>query len=167
VPAHGIASQGGVRCWLCRQVGFRRSEELSAAVRMGPRVADPASHTASCACPVNRRDVSGMLTEILLLLLVLAVAVLMVVDLARTRSEHPHGQTERPTYGAERAATVLSRGPGAGAVSPEPAASVTVAPSSDASLSPRPEGIIPPPGSDHRTGTRSADDEGSRSRLMG
>ena len=108
-----------------------------------------------------------MLTEILLLLLVLAVAVLMVVDLARTRSEHPHGQTERPTYGAERAATVLSRGPGAGAVSPEPAASVTVAPSSDASLSPRPEGIIPPPGSDHRTGTRSADDEGSRSRLMG
>ncbi len=62
-----------------------------------------------------------MLTEILFLLLVLAVAVLMVVDLARTRSESPHGQADRPAYGAERAVIIPSRGPEAVAFTREPA----------------------------------------------
>jgi signal transduction histidine kinase len=105
-----------------------------------------------------------MLTEILLLLLVLAVAALMVVDLTRTRSESSHGHADRPAYVAERATTIPSGAPAAGALSPELAESVTTVPAPDLRLSGTPEGIGPPPGSEPRPGTGSARQDGSRIR---
>ncbi|HWT48241.1 MAG TPA: ATP-binding protein [Mycobacterium sp.] len=105
-----------------------------------------------------------MLTEILLLLLVLAVAALMVVDLTRTRSESSHGHADRPAYVPERATTVPSRAPAAGALSPELAESVTTVPAPDLRVSGTLEGIGPPPGSEPRPGTGSAHQDGSRIR---
>jgi signal transduction histidine kinase len=105
-----------------------------------------------------------MLTEILFLLLVLAVAWLMVVDLARTDSESPHGHADRPAYVAERAVTVPSRAPAAGAFSPERAESATKVPAPDLGPSREPEGISPPPGSEPRPRTVPAHQDSSRSR---
>jgi signal transduction histidine kinase len=76
-----------------------------------------------------------MLTEILFVLLVLVVAALMVVDLARTRSESLHGQT----HGAERAvAAAPSRGSAARTFSPESARSMPAVPAAAAMPSPAP-----------------------------
>jgi signal transduction histidine kinase len=79
-----------------------------------------------------------MLGEILLVLLVLVVAILMVVDLARTPGESPHGHAERPAYAPERAtaAPFLPErataapflGSGARTFSPEPPRAMPAAP---------------------------------------
>ena len=73
-----------------------------------------------------------MLTEILFLLLVLAIASLMVVDVARTHSENPHVQSDRPAYVAGQATTVPSRSPGAAAFTSEVAGSAATVPAARA-----------------------------------
>jgi signal transduction histidine kinase len=79
-----------------------------------------------------------MLSEILFVLLVLVVAVLMVVDLARTRSETQHGHADRQALGVERAvAAAPSRGSAARTFSPEPAMAMPAVSAPVAGLSPR------------------------------
>jgi signal transduction histidine kinase len=109
-----------------------------------------------------------MLLGIGLLALVLVIATLIGVDISRTPHESPHVQTDRPAYGAERATTVPSRGPVAGALSPEPAGSATTVPPPDASLSHRPETISSPSFGDGHPGAWSAAQRGGfRVRLAG
>jgi signal transduction histidine kinase len=103
-----------------------------------------------------------MLGEIFFVLLVLFVATLMVVDVVRTPSESPHGQADRPAYGAERTVIASSRGPEAVAFSSELAGSVTTVPPLDPPR--RPESISPPPGSEPRPGTEPAYRESSGGR---
>ena len=105
-----------------------------------------------------------MLSAILFLLLVLAVAALMVVDLARTRSETPHGHVDRPADAAPRVTAVPASGPVAGTFSPQAAGSVTAVPAPAPGLPRPPEGIASRPGSGPRPGIVPAYHDGSRSR---
>ena len=101
-----------------------------------------------------------MLSEILFVLLVLVVGVLMAVDLARTRSESPHGNADRQAHGADRAVAAAPFSVSAARIfSPEPARAMPTVPAPVEALPPRE--AQPPRAFDqvHREMTRSVASE--------